>query len=146
MIYRATILISCACGGVIGGWLGVMASERDVPVKYQLSEVVNSPRPGETLRVKHIVWRDKACKTTVYRIIFDQDGDRFIVPDLEFPAGVLPLRMDTFVVPVPVSPAADPGPATYRAVREYRCNLLHYIFPIKDGPFDYPFTIAPNQQ
>lgn len=144
MIWRSITLVSC---GVIGGWLGWMASERDVPVGYHLSEIVNSPRPGETLRIKHIVTRYKSCHTNVYRIIFDREGRRFVVtPDLEFPAGLLPLGSDTFIAPVGVSPEASPGPATYRAVREYRCNLLHYIFPIKDGPFDYPFTIAPNPQ
>jgi len=144
MIYRTTIMISCMCGGIIGGWLGWMASDRDPPVKYYSNEVVNSPRPGETLRIKHVVRRDKACHTTVYRLVFDRDGDRFIVPDLEFAGGVLPLGADTFVAPVPISPEADSGPATYRALRRYRCNLLHWIWPIVDGPFDYQFTIAPR--
>lgn len=139
MIWRSVTLVSC---GIVGGWLGWLASERDVPVKYEATEMTNSPKPGETLRARHVVWRDKSCKTTVYRLVFDKDGDRFIVPDLEFPAGVLPLGRDTFVAPVPISPQADPGPATYRAVREYRCNILHYIWPIKDGPFDYGFRIS----
>lgn len=141
MIFRAITLISC---GIIGGWLGWMANERHVPVKYQSSEVVNSPKPGEALRVRHVVWRDKSCQTTVYRLIFDRDSDRFIIPDLEFAANVLPLGADTFIVPMPISPAADPGPATYRVLRRYRCNLLHWIWPIMDGPFDYPFVIAPR--
>jgi hypothetical protein len=139
MIWRSVTLISC---GIVGGWLGWLASERDVPVKYQASEVLNSPRPGETLRIRHQVWRDKSCATTVYRLVFDKDNDRFIVPDLEFSRGVLPLGADTFVVPVPISPQADPGPAVYRVMREYRCNFLHNIWPIKDGPHDHTFTIA----
>jgi hypothetical protein len=141
VIFRAVTLISC---GIVGGWLGWMANERDVPVRYQSNEVINSPRPGEPLRVRHAVTRNKSCQTTVYRLIFDKEGDRFIVPDLEFAAGVLPLGADTFVVPVPISPEADPGPATYRALRKYRCNLLHWVWPITDGPFDYAFTIAPR--
>lgn len=142
MIFRSVTLIAC---GIVGGWLGWMASERDVPVKYHANEVVNSPRPGEPLRVRHVVVRNKSCQTTVYRLIFDKEGDRFIVPDLEFAAGVLPFGADTFIVPVPISPEADPGPATYRALRKYRCNLLHWIWPIIDGPFDYQFTIAAKQ-
>lgn len=143
MIWRAVTLISC---GIVGGWLGFMASERHVPVKYQSTEIVNSPNPGEVLRVKHVVWRDKSCATTIYRLVFDKGGHRFIVPDLEFPAGVLPLGPDTFVAPIPVSLEAEPGPAVYRAVRAYRCNLLHWIWPITDGPFDYQFVIGTNER
>lgn len=142
MIWRAITLVSC---GVIGGWLGWMASEREIPVKYKESEVVNSPKPGESLRMRHRVWRDKSCNTIVYRLIFDKDGDRYIIPDLDFPGGVLPLGDDTFYVPVPISSVADPGPATYRVLRKYRCNWLHWVFPIVDGPFDYRFVIAPHR-
>lgn len=139
MIWRSVTLISC---GIVGGWLGYLASERDVPVKYQGTEILNSPQPGEVLRIRHAVWRDKSCATAVYRLIFDKDQHRFIVPDLDFPVGVLPLGADTFVVPVPVSSQAEPGPATYRAVRYYRCNWVHWVFPIREGPIDYAFTIA----
>lgn len=141
MIWRSITLISC---GIVGGWLGWMASQRDLPVRFLSSEVLNSPVPGETMRIKHVVWRDKSCRTTVNRIVFDKDGDRFIVPDLEFPAGILPLGSDTFVVPIPTSPAADPGPAIYRTVHTYRCNLLHWIWPIVTGAVEHQFTIAPK--
>jgi hypothetical protein len=141
MIWRAATLVSC---GVIGGWLGWMASDRNLPVKYYSTEIVNSPSPGDTLRVKHVIWRDRSCDTVIYRLIFDHNDRRYIVPDLEFATGVLPLGHDTFVAPVPVSPEAAPGPAIYRAVRRYRCNWVHWIFPIMDGPFNYPFTISPR--
>jgi hypothetical protein len=143
---RASIAISCACGGIVGGWLGYMASERDVPVKYYSTEIVNTPAPGSVLRAKSVVWRDKSCDTTIYRLVFDKDGRRHIVPDLQFAPGVLPVGNDTFVAPVPISPEASPGEATYRAVRRYRCNWLHWIWPVVDGPFDYPFTIAAPQR
>jgi hypothetical protein len=96
MIWRSITLVSC---GIVGGWLGWMASERHVPVKFQSTEVLNSPHSGDVLRIKHTVWRDKNCRTTVHRLIFDKNGDRYIVPDLEFAAGVLPLGSDAFVVP-----------------------------------------------
>ena len=139
MIWRSVTLISC---GIVGGWLGWMASDREVPVKYRSNEIVTTPKPGDTLRIKHEVWRDKLCRTTVNRLVFDTDGNRYIVADLEFPEGVLPYGPDTFVAPVPISPEAKPGPAVYRAVRWYRCNITHWIWPIRDGPFDYKFTIA----
>lgn len=121
-----------------------MASERNLPVKFSTTEVLNSPKPGEVLRVKHTVWRDKSCATIVSRLIFDKDNDRFIAPDLVFAEGVLPLGSDSFIAPVPISIEADPGPATYRVVRKYRCNLLHWIWPITDGPHDLLFTIDPK--
>ena len=142
MIWRGATLLSC---GIVGGWLGVMASDRTAPVRYHSNEVMNSPAPGMTLRVKSTIYRERSCYTTVYRLIFDLEGHRLIVPDLEFPAGVLPIGNDTFVAPVPISPEAAPGPATYRVVRKYRCNLLHRIFPIEEGPFDLAFTIGPRQ-
>lgn len=142
MIWRGITLVSC---GIVGGWLGWMASDRSLPVKYYTTDIVNSPAPGETLRVRHSIWRDRSCDTVVFRLIFDQNERRYIVPELEFAAGVLPLGSDTFVAPVPISPEAAPGPAKYRAVRRYRCNWLHWIWPVYDGPFDYPFTIAEKQ-
>lgn len=141
MIWRAVTMVSC---GIVGSWLGLMASDRKTPVIYHSTEVVNSPMPGAAVRVKSSVYRDRSCHATIYRLIFDQEGHRFIVPDLDFPSGVLPTGNDTFVAPVPVSPEAAPGPAVYRVVRKYRCNLLHWIFPIEEGPFDVPFTIAPR--
>lgn len=139
MIFRAITLISC---GIIGGWLGFMASDRQVPVKYYTSDVLNTPKQGEPLRVKYTVWRDRSCATTVYRSIFDHGQRRFVVADLDFSPGVLPLGYDTFIVPVPISPEATAGEAVYRVVRIYRCNLLHFIWPIEDGPHDMRFTVA----
>jgi hypothetical protein len=138
-------MATLACCGVVGGWLGWMASDRAVPVKYYSTEVVNSPTPGETLRVKHVIWRDRSCDTVIYRLIFDKNHRRYIVSDLEFATGILPLGNDTFVAPIPVSQEAAPGAAIYRAVRRYRCNWVHWIFPIVDGPFDYSFTIAEHR-
>lgn len=142
MIFRASLAISCACGGIIGGWLGYMASDRNIPVRYYTNEVLNDPKPGGVLRVKSSVWRDKSCQTTVFRLIFDDDGHRYVVPDLNFPSGILPLGSDTFVVPIQISQEASDGPGIYRVVRRYRCNLLHWLFPIEDGPHDLNFTVA----
>jgi hypothetical protein len=141
MIFRVVTLISF---GMIGGWLGWMANDRQIPVRYYSTEVVNTPKPGQVLRVKSVVWRDKSCQTSVYRLIFDDEGHRHVVTDLEFPAGVLPLGNDTFVAPVPISSEASDGPGIYRVVRRYRCNLLQSIWPIEDGPHDVQFTIAPR--
>jgi hypothetical protein len=138
MIWRSVTLISC---GIVGGWLGSMASDRHPPVKFYSNEIVNSPHPGEPLRVRSVVWRDRACHTTVHRLIFDKD-DRFVIPDVVFAAGTLPLGDDSFIVPIPISPVADPGPAIYRTVHAYRCNPLHWIWPITVGPIDHQFTIA----
>ncbi len=139
MMFRAVTFVIC---GLIGGWLGYMASERQSPVRYYSNEVTNSPKRSENLRVRHHVWRAQSCHTTVYRLIFDKDGHRFVVPDLVFPAGVLPLGDDTFVASVPISPEAEEGIAVYRVVRKYRCNLLHWIWPIEDGPHDLAFKIT----
>jgi hypothetical protein len=144
MIQRSVTFITCIVGGMIGGWLGWMASERTSPVRYYSTEVLNRPKPTTALRVKHNVWRDKACRTTVYRLIFDKEKHRFVVPDIEFPAGVLPVGDDTFVTMVPISQEAEAGPAVYRVVRLYRCNILHWIWPIEDGPHDIAFTIEPR--
>jgi hypothetical protein len=141
MIFRVVTLISF---GMIGGWLGWMANDRQIPVRYYSTEVINTPKPGQALRVKSVVWRDKSCYTSVYRLIFDDEGHRHVVNDLEFPAGVLPLGNDTFVAPVPISAEASDGPGIYRVVRKYRCNLLQWIWPIEDGPHDVQFTIAPR--
>lgn len=146
MMYRATILISCVCGGIIGGWLGWTVSDRQNPVKYYSTEILNEPMPGEVLRVRHHVWRDRSCYTTVFRAVFDKDEHRYVVQeDLEFPAGMLPVGDDVFVTMIPVSVVAVAGPAVYRVQRLYRCNFSHWIWPVEDGPHNITFTIAPKQ-
>lgn len=139
MIFRSITLVSC---GVIGGWLGYMASDRQTPVKYYSAEVVNEPKPGETLRLAHIVWRDRSCKSTIHRLIFDSSNRRHVIPDLEFPAGILPVGHDAFIAPIPIPLETSPGHAIYRVHREYRCNPTHWLFPIEDGPRDIQFTVA----
>lgn len=139
MIWRAVTLISC---GIVGGWLGFMASDREVPTRYYKNEALNSPRPGEVLRIRHTLWRDRSCATTVYQLVFDDGDRRYTVPEMEFAAGVLPVGKDVVVVPIPISLEASPGPARYRIVRRYKCNILHSIWPIEDGPHDVSFIIA----
>lgn len=128
--------------GALGGWLGFMAQDRFNPVRYYTTEVLNSPHIGDSLHVKHNVWRAHSCYTTVYRVVFDRSGNRLLVPDLTFPAGVLPLGDDTFITSIPILPEAVSGDAIYRVVRKYRCNVLHWIWPVEDGPHDIPFKIA----
>lgn len=140
-MFRAVTLIAF---GMVGGWLGWMANDRQIPVRYYSTEVMNAPKAGLALRVKHTVWRDRSCYTSVYRLIFDDEGHRYVVSDLDFPAGILPLGNDTFVAPIPISPEASDGPGVYRVMRKYRCNWLHWIWPIEDGPHDIQFTIAPK--
>lgn len=141
MIFRVVTLVMC---GIIGGLLGMAAADRRVPTKIFSVTALNEPSPGGVLRVENIAWRDKSCLTIIKRLIFDKDH-RFVVSDLIFQDGQLPLGQDDFIAPVPISPEAEPGDATYRVYREYYCNLLHYFrWPITDGPHDLNFKIGPR--
>lgn len=140
MMWRITTLVAA---GMLGGYIGFMASDRDVPIQYKsMAPTKEFVFKGTDLVIKHEALRRRSCATVVNRLIFDNHQERHVIPDLIFPEGLLPVGQDTFTVSITIPEKAAPGEATYRVVRHYKCNLLHNFWPITDGPYEFKFIIV----
>lgn len=128
MIWRVgTITLA----GLASGWLGFMASDREpATVVYRMWPEPPVASAGQTVRFNYAAHRRRSCATHVDRFVFSSDGVRHVAPELSFPHGALPVGADHYTVPLIVPENAAIGPATYRTVNCYRCNLLHALFPI----------------
>lgn len=115
-------------------WLGTEVGNRDLPVRLISSEAMTPVvAPGEQARVRFKIFRARSCAVHVERILFDSAGNRFVLPDIDFPPGVLPLGEDVFTVffQVPFRDMdATPvkGKALYRHVNFYTCTAFQRWF------------------
>lgn len=139
MIYRSVTLASIA---LAFGTLGFLVNDREMPVTVYEMGMLNDVVPaGEVGRARYRFRRSRSCETHVYRSLYDSAAQRFIISDLHFPAGILPIGEDKATVPFQVSPAATKGPATYRTLNCYVCNFTQILWPICDNPRDIRLTI-----
>lgn len=129
----------------VGGYFGWIASDREVPVAViSMSAATEQVQPGGVFRAHYRFIRTRSCGTHVERLLFDGGGQRFVLPDLDFAPGTLPIGEDIVFVPAAVPPGALPGTATYRTVNCYVCNPSHLMWPICDAPRDIKFQIVPR--
>lgn len=137
----ATIVIFLA------GWLGTEVGNREVPVRLISSEVMTPVvAPGEQARVRFKIYRSKSCGVHVERMLFDSAGNRFVLPDIDFPSGILPLGEDLSTVFFTV-PSRDmdgtpvKGKALYRHVNFYNCTFMQKFFPLETEARDVNLEI-----
>jgi hypothetical protein len=126
-----------------GGALGYSVIDRELPVivleKGAVSEI--APR-GTIWRAKYRFFRKRECYTHIDRFIFDADGVRHVLSDLEFVAGALPLGEDKATVSALIPATAAIGPATYVTINCYECNFTHRIWPLCAPARDIKFNIT----
>jgi hypothetical protein len=142
MKHRLTLYFSVFVLWILGGWLGSLAADRDLPVVIYTAEAATPiVSPGAELRIEYTLLRRRSCEVNSDRFIFDSQKTRFEVPDLNIRAG-LATGPDHYVVPVNVKPETAPGPAIYRTITNYICNPLQRIWPIEGGVRDISFIVA----
>lgn len=131
----------------LAGWLGAEVGNRDVPVRLISSEVMTSlVAPGEQARVRFKIYRSRACGVHMERMLFDAAGNSFVLPDIDFPPGLLPLGEDVFTVFFNV-PSRDmdgtpvKGKALYRHVNFYTCTFMQKFFPLETEARDVNIEI-----
>jgi hypothetical protein len=130
--------------GLASGWLGFMAADREpATIVHKIWADPTAAAPGQTIRFNYDAHRQRSCATHVDRFVFTNDGIRHVVPELSFPHNVLPVGPDHYTVPVIIPENAVAGPAVYRTVNCYRCNLLHNVFPICETR-EIRFTVQPR--
>ena len=127
--------------GLLGGWLGTQAADRDLPVVIYTAEA-SSPivSPGSELRIEYTLLRKRSCEVSSDRFIIDSRKTRHELPDLNIKAG-LEIGQDHYFVPIDVKPEVAPGPAVYRTITSYVCNPLQRMFPIAAGQRDIGFIV-----
>lgn len=126
---------------VLAGWLGQMVGDRDPPTVITHVEVNSvKPWPGGEVHVRYNVRRFRQCATRVERVLYDAVQLRVPLPTREFATSPGPTG-DDYAVAVPIPTTVTPGPATYRIITSYACNVLHNLFPIIVQSPDVHFTI-----
>jgi hypothetical protein len=139
--YRLVFLFALVSAALLGGWLGALAADRDLPtVVYSAEPVHPSVAAGGELRIDYVVRRIRSCNVSIDRFIYDRFKTRYELEDLNVNAG-LPLGEDRFVQPVKVPLGVEPGPAIYRTASTYICNPLQRLWPIYAGTRDIGFIV-----
>jgi hypothetical protein len=140
--YRLVFLFALISAALMGGWLGALAADRDLPtIVYSAEPVTPIVAAGGELRIDYVVRRLRSCSVSIDRFIYDKFKTRYELDDLNVNAG-LPLGEDRFVQPVKVPLGLEPGPAVYRTASTYTCNPLQRLWPITGGARDISFIIA----
>lgn len=134
-----------AIGGALLAVLVVLALDREPPYRI-LSWEPMSARAGQSLEIRASVWRDteRRCSAAFSRYIFDSRGRRFDLGNSETSAELISAMERTspgrLNVVVSVPDGVAPGRAEMVTVLAYRCNALHYLFPI-EVTTRAPFTV-----
>lgn len=139
--HRIAFFVCVVSLSLLGGWVGTLAADREMPTIVYSAEPSKSIVPaGGELRIEYVVRRTRMCAVDVDRFIIDSDKVRFPLDDLQVRAG-LALGEDRFIQPVKIPPEAVNGPATYKTISTYYCNPLQKLFPIQGGERSIHFVI-----
>jgi len=124
------------------------SSQRTPPVDI-LEESVETPivTMGEALRVHYIIDRKDVCHVHLEQFLFDSRRGRFSLPDDDYSVAPGNVGRDEFSIVVPIPKGFLPGPATYRAIRSYRCNPIQawLDWPIIVTAPDVNFDVLPAE-
>lgn len=108
------------------------------PVTYSSRKVLTPVvPPGGILKIEISSDLSRKCEAMVFRTIIDSNGALY---DLSPEAR--PLKTN-YVIEVPVPLGVMPGPASYSARVEWRCNPVQHWFPQEIIQKNLNFTIAP---
>lgn len=124
-------------------------ADREPPVTYVKVEVATEiggkpepvPAPGRKLPIHFVFNRDRACDTFADRRLLDSGRAVHDLINEEITPIETGQNIDVFkYVPLPAEVHA--GPATLSITVRWRCNLLHYLWPIRQQ-IKVPVLIAP---
>jgi len=129
----------CPYAWMFGLWaviLGTWGLDREPP--FVLGPyTVNSPAPGGVLVFDAQVTRqlERQCSVQFSRHMFDSTGMRIDIAPLTNMSAEALENMDGVMdgrlkLRVSIPHGASPGPAKFVTVLDYRCNPLHYVYPI----------------
>ena len=122
------------CAAILGtaGLLCYWLADRHVPVDVLRTEVLTPiVKPGGKLMIRQTLRYSRECRGHVDRVLYDSQTHRKFLVDVDYerPPRGLGEFVVTFVEDVPSY--FEAGPATYRAIPVYSCNLVHqYLWPL----------------
>jgi hypothetical protein len=117
---------------VMAGDLGYMVSERTPPFDVKAESLASvRVKPGGVLERRVTYVQRKQCFVHSDRVIVDSRDRRYILPYMEWQAGMGPVGVEqTYVTDIPIPFDIAPGPARYESTTIYKCNPLHSFWPI----------------
>ncbi len=145
--YSALTIISSAILGT-GGVLAWFLADRELPSVVLSSEVL-TPRvkPGDRVIFRQRIDYKRDCGVHVDRYLYDRsaralppeqaDIRREPLRDIDYDHPPLGLGKKTIIFDEEVPITFKPGPAEYRAVPSYWCNVIHKFY----WPITRPVTI-----
>lgn len=131
---RAFRMLTLVGVATLSGTLGYWASDREFPTSvYSSRFVVSTVWPGGPLDFQANVVRTKLCNTTINRVLVDATGKTFRLGAMMHPKGTGPLGRGAYSVAIRIPADMGLGPAKLFISATYRCNPVHYIWPL-EGP------------
>jgi len=140
LMWLAHAMILFSTGAVI-----YYAADREPPYRVISSESA-SGYAGEPLTIRAQVWRNphKRCELRISRHVVDSIGAAWVVGEATVPDSMLAaiekaspgVRLIAFDVPE----GAASGPAVLVTERQYICNKVHALWPIRYTT-EQPFTV-----
>ena len=128
------------------GWLFWQVSDRASPIDRRTQTLLSAVVvPGDTVRVRYTLRRNRICATDVSWTEIDGAGEvhRFGPVHVPIPGKPGP---DTLIHSWPTAPSAAPGPSVLRVALEYRCpgNYLQGVYPVTEALEDLHYETAPT--
>ncbi|WP_449411120.1 hypothetical protein [Methylobacterium komagatae] len=112
-----------------------------------LSSQVLTPRvrPGDKLLIRQRIRYNRDCATHVDRALYDSHTNRRFLDDVDYRHPPLGLGVKTITFEETVPDNFGNGPAEYRALPSYWCNVLQqYYWPITRPETILKFGIVGN--
>ena len=136
--------VAVLVGGLIGGYVGGGFLDAEPVYVIDTTPVPPAVRPGDTLRVRYVLRRERSCASKIDRILFDGDHNRYDLPDAEYSAAPGPVsdKPQSFYVRIIIPLDAAPGEAKYVAIASYTCGLVRRLWPVVETT-ETPFIILP---
>lgn len=132
-----------ATAGILGFWL----ADRDIPTRFQRTRtVVHEASPGGVLQIRIPLVRDRLCHTTINRRLVDARGEAFDLGITVYPHGTGPKGEDLFRSEIQIPAGMALGPATYTASACYRCNPVHWLWPVCDVQRTTSFIVTARKE
>jgi hypothetical protein len=143
MIIRRHTFIAIASLAIAFAFLVPFWWTTQIPVSQLSNVVVNrSVKPGDDLIIQSSVVRTKLCATKIERTIFDGDGFRWVMVDIDYASAPGPLGPHSYRQTAPVPKSAASGDATFYIGLVWNCPFS--IFPLKEVIGPLHFTIEPK--
>lgn len=145
LLFRTALLLAGLGLIYLAGAIGYWVTDRSLPT-HSLSAflLTENVQQGGKLQTRRTVDRERLCHTTIERMMFDERDRRYDLGTAIYPNGAGALGRETFIGVQTVPEKITPGPARYVALVCYRCNPMHWIWPVCEPARTQHFNVIPR--